>query len=166
VYAVGMCASARQMTALGDQIFLADGAPGIEAFQDLARAGGITRLRGERAATVLLTEAAAKAKAKNPTSTGTTPAFAPSACATTRRWRRPLSISSSDCCARRMGPRFLRVKGIVALGDDPSRPLVIHGVQHVFHPPVRLAAGLTPITAPGWFLFCATWNRPSSKPCG
>jgi G3E family GTPase len=38
------------------------------------------------------------------------------------------------------GPRLLRVKGIVALGDDPSRPLVIHGVQHVFHPPVRLAA--------------------------
>ena len=38
------------MTALGDQIFLADGAPGIETFQYLARAGGITRLSGERAA--------------------------------------------------------------------------------------------------------------------
>jgi G3E family GTPase len=38
------------------------------------------------------------------------------------------------------GPRLLRVKGIVALGDDPSRPLVVHGVQHVFHPPVRLPA--------------------------
>ena len=36
------------------------------------------------------------------------------------------------------GPNLLRVKGIVALGDDPGRPLVIHGVQHVFHPPVRL----------------------------
>jgi len=38
------------------------------------------------------------------------------------------------------GPSLLRVKGIVALADDPARPVVIHGVQHVFHPPVRLAA--------------------------
>ncbi len=38
------------------------------------------------------------------------------------------------------GPALLRVKGIVALKDDPSRPVVIHGVQHVFHPPVRLDA--------------------------
>jgi G3E family GTPase len=38
------------------------------------------------------------------------------------------------------GPRLLRVKGIVALSDDPARPVVIHGVQHVFHPPHRLAA--------------------------
>jgi len=36
------------------------------------------------------------------------------------------------------GPRLLRVKGIVALADDPERPVVIHGVQHVFHPPHRL----------------------------
>jgi G3E family GTPase len=36
------------------------------------------------------------------------------------------------------GPNLLRVKGIVALADDPARPVVIHGVQHVFHPPVRL----------------------------
>ncbi len=38
------------------------------------------------------------------------------------------------------GPRLLRVKGIVALADDPARPVVIHGVQHVFHPPARLDA--------------------------
>jgi G3E family GTPase len=38
------------------------------------------------------------------------------------------------------GPSLLRVKGIVALADDPARPVVIHGVQHVFHPPVRLPA--------------------------
>ena len=36
------------------------------------------------------------------------------------------------------GPKLLRVKGIVGLSDDPSRPIVIHGVQHLFHPPVRL----------------------------
>ncbi|VFU10860.1 CobW family GTP-binding protein [Methylocella tundrae] len=38
------------------------------------------------------------------------------------------------------GPSLLRVKGIVALDDDLSRPVVIHGVQHVFHPPARLPA--------------------------
>ena len=36
------------------------------------------------------------------------------------------------------GPHMLRVKGIIGLTDDPDRPVVIHGVQHVFHPPVRL----------------------------
>ena len=38
------------------------------------------------------------------------------------------------------GPRLLRVKGIVALADDETRPVAIHGVQHVFHPPQRLDA--------------------------
>ncbi len=38
------------------------------------------------------------------------------------------------------GPNLLRVKGIVKLDDDEARPMVIHGVQHVFHPPVRLDA--------------------------
>jgi G3E family GTPase len=38
------------------------------------------------------------------------------------------------------GPRLLRVKGIVALDDDPARPVVIQGVQHVFHPALRLPA--------------------------
>lgn len=37
------------------------------------------------------------------------------------------------------GPDILRVKGIVNLiGED--RPVVIHGVQHIFHPPVLLDA--------------------------
>jgi G3E family GTPase len=38
------------------------------------------------------------------------------------------------------GPRLLRVKGVIALSDEPERPVVIHGVQHVFHPPHRLEA--------------------------
>ena len=37
------------------------------------------------------------------------------------------------------GPQLLRVKGLVKLTDDVSRPLVLHGAQHVFHPPFRLA---------------------------
>ena len=38
------------------------------------------------------------------------------------------------------GANMLRMKGIVKLADDPRRPVVLHGVQHVFHPPVRLPA--------------------------
>ena len=37
------------------------------------------------------------------------------------------------------GPRLLRLKGIVKIAETPDTPLVIHGVQHVFHPPVTLA---------------------------
>jgi len=36
------------------------------------------------------------------------------------------------------GPRLLRLKGIVKMAETPDTPLVIHGVQHVFHPPVTL----------------------------
>lgn len=33
---------------------------------------------------------------------------------------------------------LLRLKGLLSLADDPSRPLVVHAVQHRLHPPVRL----------------------------
>jgi G3E family GTPase len=36
------------------------------------------------------------------------------------------------------GPGLLRLKGIVKLAETPASPVVIHGVQHVFHPAVRL----------------------------
>lgn len=36
------------------------------------------------------------------------------------------------------GSKLLRVKGIVKIAEDPDRPVVIHGVQHVFHPPATL----------------------------
>jgi G3E family GTPase len=36
------------------------------------------------------------------------------------------------------GPNLLRLKGIVKLKETPASPLVIHGVQHIFHPAVRL----------------------------
>jgi len=38
------------------------------------------------------------------------------------------------------GGNLLRVKGIVKLAETPDRPVVIHGVQHVFHPPATLDA--------------------------
>jgi G3E family GTPase len=36
------------------------------------------------------------------------------------------------------GDDLLRVKGIVNVAEHPSRPIVIHGVQHIFHPPIQL----------------------------
>ena len=36
------------------------------------------------------------------------------------------------------GNKLLRVKGIVKLTEMPDTPVVVHGVQHVFHPTARL----------------------------
>lgn len=36
------------------------------------------------------------------------------------------------------GDKLLRMKGIIAVAEDAERPLVIHGVQQILHPPVRL----------------------------
>jgi G3E family GTPase len=38
------------------------------------------------------------------------------------------------------GEDLLRLKGLVHVAEHPEQPLVLHGVQHVFHPPVRLEA--------------------------
>jgi len=57
---------------------------------------------------------------------------------------RPVSASALemflDLLRSAHGPKLLRVKGIVQLAEDPERPVVIHGVQHVFHPPATLDA--------------------------
>ena len=36
------------------------------------------------------------------------------------------------------GANLLRMKGIVKLAEAPDTPVVLHGVQHVMHPPARL----------------------------
>lgn len=36
------------------------------------------------------------------------------------------------------GPKILRMKGLFALADDPDRPVVVHGVQHLISPVERL----------------------------
>jgi G3E family GTPase len=36
------------------------------------------------------------------------------------------------------GPNLLRFKGVVKLAETPDEPLVVHGVQHILHPPARL----------------------------
>jgi G3E family GTPase len=43
-----------------------------------------------------------------------------------------------DMISQLRGDDLLRVKGIVNVIEHPGRPVVIHGVQHVFHPPVFL----------------------------
>jgi G3E family GTPase len=37
------------------------------------------------------------------------------------------------------GPGLLRLKGIADIAEKPGTPLVLHAVQHVFHPPLFLA---------------------------
>ncbi len=36
------------------------------------------------------------------------------------------------------GPNLLRVKGVVRLAEHPDQPVVVHAVQHLMHPAVRL----------------------------
>ena len=42
--------------------------------------------------------------------------------------------------AEHCGAKLLRLKGLVDVLQTPGRPAVIHGVQHVFHPPAWLDA--------------------------
>lgn len=57
---------------------------------------------------------------------------------------RPLPFSAVenflDLLRAGQGDKILRMKGIIELAEDPSRPLVIHGVRNLLHPPARLPA--------------------------
>jgi G3E family GTPase len=62
---------------------------------------------------------------------------------TTTLWRdRPLPPAAlglfADFMRSSQGAKILRLKGLVQLTDDPERPLVIHGVRHMFDRPRRL----------------------------
>src|SRR5437763_10620412 len=43
-----------------------------------------------------------------------------------------------DALASMRGDDLLRLKAIVAIAEKPDQPVVLHGVQHLFHPPVLL----------------------------
>jgi G3E family GTPase len=43
-----------------------------------------------------------------------------------------------EALAEHCGARLLRVKVLVAVAEMPGGPALIHGVQHVFSPPVWL----------------------------
>ncbi|MGB8819122.1 MAG: GTP-binding protein [Rhizobiaceae bacterium] len=45
-----------------------------------------------------------------------------------------------DLLRSTQGENLLRMKGIISLSEEPERPLVIHAVQKLMHPPVRLKA--------------------------
>src|SRR5437899_7967776 len=55
---------------------------------------------------------------------------------------RPISSNALsgwlDALASMRGDDLLRLKAIVAIADRPDQPVVLHGVQHLFHPPVLL----------------------------
>jgi G3E family GTPase len=43
-----------------------------------------------------------------------------------------------DYVASLRGDDLLRFKGLVHIAERPGNPVVVHGVQHVFHPPIEL----------------------------
>ena len=45
-----------------------------------------------------------------------------------------------EALALKRGEDLLRVKGIVNIAEQPGTPVVLHGVQRIFHPPVALDA--------------------------
>jgi G3E family GTPase len=59
----------------------------------------------------------------------------------TLRFERPFSARAFEQCIEALtalrGPDLLRVKGLINVEGEPG-PLVVQGVQHLFHPPVAL----------------------------
>ncbi len=45
-----------------------------------------------------------------------------------------------DLLRATQGEKLLRMKGVIELAEDPGRPLVVHGMQKLMHPPARLPA--------------------------
>ena len=43
-----------------------------------------------------------------------------------------------EVLAEHVGGDLIRLKGLINIAESPERPAVIHGVQHVFHPPAWL----------------------------
>ena len=60
------------------------------------------------------------------------------------RRKAPLSAATLslflEVLAEHCGADLLRLKGLVDVRESPGRPALIHGVQHVFHPPAWLDA--------------------------
>jgi G3E family GTPase len=45
-----------------------------------------------------------------------------------------------ELMAAMRGEQMLRVKGLISIKEQPDRPIVVHGVQNIFHPVVQLDA--------------------------
>lgn len=62
-------------------------------------------------------------------------------CVTGREPVSPWDVQDAiEALQETLGADLLRLKGIVQLDEDPERPVVLHAVQHILHPPSRLAA--------------------------
>lgn len=64
-----------------------------------------------------------------------------------------------DLLRATQGEKLLRMKGIIELAEDPERPLVIHGVQKLLHPPAQLPAW--PAGARGTRIVLITCDMPA-----
>lgn len=55
---------------------------------------------------------------------------------------RPIPMAALDMFLELLrathGPKLLRMKAIVQVAERPERPVALHAVQHVLHPPVEL----------------------------
>lgn len=71
-----------------------------------------------------------------------------------RKVTRAAFVEWLDLLLRSRGDSLLRVKGVIAIEDDP-RPVVVQGVRHVLYPLANLASW-PPTPAPcGWLVFIA-----------
>ena len=52
---------------------------------------------------------------------------------------KPALSAFLDLLASAHGPQLLRMKGLVHVREHPEKPVLLHGVQNVFHPPTVLA---------------------------
>jgi G3E family GTPase len=96
---------------------------------------------GELGAAEFLTEAIGISLADAPASA---PPHAPSVRAYAFSAQRPIGAPDfarfQTLLHAMLGPRLLRLKGLVALAEHPDEPLVVNGAQQIFHAPRRLKA--------------------------
>jgi len=131
---------ARRQVALADRIALTktDLAPGVglrERLAELAPYAEVVEV-GDLDAAALMTESVRPPQSFSPR--------AAHGAAEARAFRSAVPIAPAafaqflTLLGELAGPRLLRVKGLVATADDPGRPWLIQGAQHVFAPPERL----------------------------
>ena len=134
---------ARRQVALADRILLTKtdrAAPSTELRAQLAALNpAVTPTTGPADAKWLLAQAARLPADYPPTALHT----AAITSATIRRTEPVPALALTlllQALAEHIGPRLLRLKGIVDIEETPGTPAVIHGVQHVFSEPDFLPA--------------------------
>lgn len=75
-----------------------------------------------------------------PTITAMTDVFVRSRCCMSARCHLVDRNVSRPAALTAWRPVCVRLKGMIEVADDPARPLVVHAVQSLLHPPARLPA--------------------------